>query len=184
MFDPVLIDPLSFLAVPHGGRHVQKLRHLILPLPEQLLRREDQDWLFALKRHEQGRERDLKGFPEPHHVGEHKAGPLRALVGLEGPLDEVFLVLPEAKPFPKDRQFDRGGRGIGVVSPVLHRPNDRSIGQAADVIDHCIGEGNGAAVIPQRFEFLSDPRGCILAVIFPEQLVVGVPGRSGRVRAA
>ena len=60
ILDAVIVDPL--FACPDRRRQVQQPLHLVLPLPEQRLRRQDQHGPGAVERHQHPRHRQLQGL--------------------------------------------------------------------------------------------------------------------------
>lgn len=65
-----------------------------------------------------------KVSPSPDLVGQHEAGAVGSQVGIEGQLDEVFLVLPESDFLAEYGRFDDRSGGVRLFPPTVDAVED------------------------------------------------------------
>ena len=182
MLDPALVYPLA--PVPHRRRQPEQPIHLRLPLPDERLGGEDQVRTLPDQGHELGRHRELQGLSETDLVGEYEARAMRPAVGVEGELDEVLLVLPEADLPPVDGRLDDRRCSLRRVAPVVHGADRDAAGETLEVLNHEVREGDRERRRPEGVELLLNPGDRLRRVVLPDELVVEAKGRPGLVRAA
>ena len=140
MLDPVLVHPPA--AVPDRRRQSEQGVHLILPLPEKGLRRENQHRPVAGEGHELRRHRQLQRLPEPDLIGQHEARAVRPAMRVEGELDEVLLVFPQPDLLAVDARLHDDGRGVRVrlFPPAGDVPDRLAARQPVEILDDEVRE--------------------------------------------
>lgn len=149
---------------------------LALPLPDQRLGGQHQDWLAAREGHQLRGHRELDGLAKPDLIGEHETGAMRAEMRLERKLHEMLLMRPEADLLAIDRGLDDGRGRLGLSLPVGEISDDTALGDALDVLDDGLRQLDGKGGMPEGVELFLHPVNGVVGIMLPEQLVVEPSG--------
>ena len=175
------IEPALLLGRPDRRRHAELVVQLVLPLPDQCRRREDQHRLVVEQRQHQRRRRHRERLAEADVVGEQVARLAVQPPIVDAGLDEPLLPRPQDLPALVDRPL--GEHGVdGHVAVIPARLLDRAILDAVrhrrDMLDDRVGQVD--ALPPEMLEFFAHPFGRMGVVVAPKNFV-GVAEGAGRV---
>ena len=133
MLDAAFVHPLP--AGPDRRRQPEQRLELLLPLPDQRPGGEDEHRPVAGQRHELRRHRELQRLAEPHLIGQHEPCAVRSAMRVEGELDEVLLVFPQADfPAVHGRLHD-GGRRVRLLPPARDLPDQLAPRKTIEIPD-------------------------------------------------
>jgi len=178
----LLIDPLP--SVPPRRGHLQEVPEFVLPLDHKRLGDKDEDRFVTVEGHQLGGEGQLNGFSQTYLISQEIPG-AAVLMGVEGQLDEGFLVCPEAVLLAIDGQFHNrlGGSGL-FLFPGVDVRDDNAVDQPGHVLHDRLSQVRRLRGGPQGIEFLLYPPDALLAFVQPDQFIVVDPSRPGLVGAA